>query len=302
MDYIQAIALKQRIDIINCKKKWSVSNRYSNDYTHMELRESMMENEPEPFAVDLSNDGIFLWHRKPEKKWEFLGSVPLNSGNLREQLEDLSIVAKNAGAPSNHAIVRIPTAEVQTLSVDQDGDDDTDMETRIIAALEAASGEDITSLAFDIDRQDAPLKINIAWTPLAVIEQATTFVNLIGFHPTQYTTDLDVSVFPRNPNFQPADYTKSPETIVETDSGYQQDETPEIIQTEEPETDIQPTKTKKAEIEPIWFVALLFIIALIIAAIYFWPHYDLSVIFGSNFGANQHNFAVTGFPSAIHFV
>jgi len=268
----------------------------------MELRESMMKNEPEPFAVDLSNDGIFLWHRKPAKKWEFLGSVPLNSGNLREQLEDLSVVAKNTGAPSNHAIVRIPTAEVQTLSVDQDSDAETEIETRIIAALEAASGEDITSLAFDIDRQDAPLAINIAWTPLAVIEQATTFVNLIGFHPTHYTTDLDVSVFPRNPNFQPADYTIASEIIVDTDSDYLQDEAPGIIQTEESESDIQPSKPKKGEIEPIWFVVLLFIIALIIAAIYFWPHYDLSVIFGSNFGANQHYFAVNDFPPAIHFV
>jgi hypothetical protein len=268
----------------------------------MELHKSMTNNEPEPFAVDLSNDGIFLWHRKPAKKWEFLGSVPLNSGNLREQLEDLSDVAKNAGAPSNHAIVRIPTAEVQTLSVDQDSDEETEIETRIIAALEAASGEDITSLAFDIDRQDAPLAINIAWTPLAVIEQATTFVNLIGFQPTHYTTDLDVSVFPRNPNFQPTDYTKAPETIVKTDYEYHQDEAPENTQTEEPETDIGPSKPKKREIEPIWFVALLFIIALIIAAIYFWPHYDLSVIFGSNLGANQHNFAVTDFLSVIHFV
>ena len=268
----------------------------------MELRESMMNNEPEPFAVDLSNDGIFLWHRKPAKKWEFLGSVPLNSGNLREQLENLSIVVKNAGAPSNHAIVRIPTAEVQTLSVDQDGDDETDMETRIIAALEAASGEDITSLAFDIDRQNAPLSINIAWTPAAVIEQATTFVNLIGFHPTHYTTDLDVSVFPRNPSFIPADYSRAPETIVETENALQQDQSPETIQPEDPVANYQPTEPKKRDFEPIWFVVLLFIIALIIAAIYFWPHYDLSVIFGSNFEADQHNFAVIDFPSAIHFV
>ena len=268
----------------------------------MELRKSMMNNEPEPFAVDLSNDGIFLWHRKPAKKWEFLGSVPLNSGNLREQLENLSIVVKNTGAPSNHAIVRIPTAEVQTLSVDQDGEDETDMETRIIAALEAASGEDITNLAFDIDRQNAPLSINIAWTPLGVIEQANTFVNLIGFHPTHYTTDLDASVFPRNPSFQPTDYSKTPETIVETESVLQQDEAPETIQTEDPVANYQPTKPKKSDIEPIWFVVQLFIIALIIAAIYLWPHYDLSVTFGSNFEADQRNFAVIDFPSVIHFV
>lgn len=261
----------------------------------MELRGSMMTQEPEPFAVDLSNDGIFLWHRKPAKKWEFLGSVPLNSGNLREQLEELSVIAKNTGAQSNHAIVRIPTAEVQTLIVDHVTYTATDMESRIIAALEEASGASIKSLAFDIDRQVNETKIKIAWTHLAVIEQASTFVHLIGFDPVQYTTDLDASDFPRNPNLQPADYSEpSSSDLVSEESNT------EPVQPTEAGT--QRAKPRNNDIEPVWFMVLFIIIALIIAAIYFWPHYDLSVIFGANFSADQHNFAIADNANMIHFV
>jgi hypothetical protein len=249
----------------------------------MELRESIMENEPEPFAVDLSNDGIFLWHRKPAKKWEFLGSVPLNSGNLRQQLEELSVVAVEAGAPSNHAIVRIPTAEVQTLTIDHKAHAGMDLESKIIDAIESVAGAPIKTLAFDIDRSDADKDINIAWTPLAVIKQAETFVHLIGFEPTHYTTDLDVSVFPRNPRFQPADYIETPETVSDINT-----EPPETttsgLQSTQFETstsaDTRGTDLWKGDIKPAWLAMLLFIIALMIAAIYFWPHYDLSVIFG----------------------
>ncbi len=264
----------------------------------MELLESMMKQEPEPFAVDLSNDGIFLWHRKPAKKWEFLGSVPLNSGNLREQLEDLSVIAKNTGAPSNHAIVRIPTAEVRTLIIDQVTYTATDMETRIIEALENASGASIKTLAFDIDRHDNDTKINIAWTHLAVIEQASTFVHLIGFEPTQYTTDLDASVFPRNPNLQPVDFPEASSV----DTTIQPAESSELNPEHNATSDTQQTKPQKSDIEPIWFVALIFIIILIIAAIYFWPDYDLSGIFGASFGADQRIFAIAEDAIAIHFV
>ncbi len=264
----------------------------------MELRESMMKQEPEPYAVDLSNDGIFLWHRKPAKKWEFLGSVPLNSGNLREQLEDLSIIAKNTGAPSNHAIVRIPTAEVRTLIVDQVTYTATDMETRIIEALEDASKASVKTLAFDIARHDNDEKINIAWTHLAVIEQAATFVHLIGFEPTQYTTDLDASVFPRNPDLKPVDYPEASGV----DTSAQPVEPPEPNTEPAPISNIEHTEPQKSDIEPIWFVVLIFIIALIIAAIYFWPDYNLSGIFGASFKADQRIFAIANDASTIHFV
>lgn len=245
----------------------------------MELRENIMEKETEPFAVDLSNDGIFLWHRKPAKKWEFLGSVPLNSGNLRQQLEELSVVAQNIGATSNHAIVRIPTAEVQTLTVDRGTDPETDLETRIIEAIESVSGAPIKTLAFDIDSSKADEDINIAWTPLAVIKQAETFVHLIGFEPTHYTTDLDVSAFPRNPCFQPADYVQKPEIVSNEDIALPAEDMPEAEPVQTAAPDIVETKPEKSSIDPIWFGVLLSIITLIIAAIYFWPHYDLSVIF-----------------------
>lgn len=161
-----------------------------------------MNIEPETFAVDLSNDGIFLWHRKLGQKWEFLGSVPLDSGNLRQQLEKLKAVAQRINAPSHDAVVRIPTSEVHTLTVANDPKSDTSWEQRIVAALETTAKAPIKTLAFDIDRGDGTSDISIAWTQMAVIEQAETFVHLIGFTPTRYTTDVKAADFPRNPNFK----------------------------------------------------------------------------------------------------
>lgn len=255
-----------------------------------------MKIQPEPFAVDLSSDGIFLWHRKPGKKWEFLGSVPLNSGNLRQQLETLKTTAEGIEAPSQDAIVRIPTAEVQTLTVAYDLDTDSSWETRIISAIEAASGVSIRTLAFDIDRGDGTSDMSVAWTPMAVIEQAETFVNLIGFHPTRYTTDVDVTDFPRNPNFQIADYHDAPEDISgDTEAPNATDATKSpALQTTNPAPTLDPltdypkvmekvsnffapaslhdsrTKYPKGDFRFLWFSAIILILVILIAAYFYY--------------------------------
>jgi len=242
------------------------------------MHESTMNTEPETFAVDLSNDGIFLWHRKPAKKWEFVGSVPLDSGNLRRQLEKLRIVARDINAPSYDAIVRIPTSEVQTLTVAHDTDADSSWEVRIVCALEEAAGTSVRTLAFDIDRGDGTSDISIAWVPMAVIKQAETFVHLIGFTPTRYTTDVDATAFPRNPNFQIANYISptvgQPEEL--HDLAIQED-IPEAALLEiepkaEPEV-VAPNAIKKQKngFDTSWFIALFLILALIVAAILYWP-------------------------------
>lgn len=258
-----------------------------------------MTVEPIPFAVDLSNDGIFLWHRKPAQKWEFLGSVPLSSGNIRQQLERLKVVAEATNASSNDAIVRIPTAEVQTLTVAYDPDADAVWEVRIVSALEEAAGQTIRNLAFDIDRGDGTSDISVAWTPNTVVEQAETFVHLIGFKPAYYTTDLDVSDFPRNPNFQLVDYQAIPKDIFQDNMEIQPEE-------QEIEIEIDPSPIQHAfemaapqpqtskpdnEFGYLWFIALFLILILLIAAIYYWPRYQQSAGMKSITGVNQPFFA-----------
>lgn len=265
-----------------------------------------MKTDPVPFAVDLSNDGIFLWYRKPAKKWEFLGSVPLNSGNLRQQLEALKTTAMNVAASSNDAIVRIPTAEVRTLTVPHDPDSDANWEIRIVSALENASGAPIRELAFDIDRGDADSDISVAWTPMAVVKQAETFVHLIGFKPTQYTTDLDVADFPRNPSFQLADYQATADDISHDTEAPQAGEAlsePETQQTTylsapAPYQDLQSdishgpqTKYPEGDFAFMWFVALFLILALLVSAIYFWPTIEQSAESAAHIEIDQPVFA-----------
>lgn len=252
-----------------------------------------MKTEPEPFALDLSNDGIFLWHRKPTRKWEFIGSVPLNTGNLRVQLETLKKTMQGIDQTINTAVVRLPTAEVQTLTVANDPNASDSWEIRIVTALEAAAGVPIKQLAFDIDRGDGTSDISVAWTPMTVIRQAEAFVRLIGFEPTRYTTDLNSVDFPRSPNFQIIDYSAVPEDFSQTDKpedtaeAKPAPETP-VEQQEVIDNRLAPKTThSKGDFGFFWFIVMFIIGALLIVAIYYWPSYQLSVILDPVHNSNQ---------------
>ena len=228
-----------------------------------------MTPEPIPFAVDLSNDGIFLWHRKPGQKWEFLGSVPLTSGNLRQQLEVLKISADDVEAPSKDAIVRIPTAEVHSFTITHDENAETSWEIQIVSELEKTSGGSIKELVFDIDRSDSTSNISVAWASMTVIEQAETFVHLIGFNPAYYTTDLDKSVFPRNPNFQVIDYHTTPEDF--SNNTYELNETETVSEQPQSTPTVQNIIKTTNEFGLLWFIALFLVLLFLLSAIYFWP-------------------------------
>jgi hypothetical protein len=257
-----------------------------------------MNTDPVPFAVDLSNDGIFLWHRKPAKKWEFLGSVPLTSGNLRQQLENMKEIVRGVEAPSNDAIVRIPTAEVQTLTVAHDPGADDSWEIRIVSALEAASDLPIRDLAFDIDRGDGTSDISVAWTPMGVVKQAETFVHLIGFTPVRYTTDVNVADFPRSPNFQLADYQASTEDLMRDDNAPGIQSQPDVHPT--PQIGLKAIIPKDS-FGIMWLVALFVILALLFAVIYFWPKSQETADLNVNFDKDQPFFALKTTRTAIHF-
>lgn len=239
-----------------------------------------------PFAVDLSNDGIFLWHRKLGQKWEFLGSVPLNSGNLRQQLDTLKIKAEAIDAPSNDTIVRIPLSEVRTLSVVPQPNTSTGWEVLIVAELEKAAGQPINELAFDFDRFDGGEEIKVAWTTMAVVKQAQTFVNLIGFKPTFYTTDIDPSIFPRRPNFLLVEELVTPETLSQEPTIEDPHPYPTF------KDHVPPLDGKNGKFSAGWFVALVLILILVLCAIYFGPQIMDAVQFGFNSQTNAPNFAI----------
>lgn len=181
-----------------------------------------------PFAVDLSQDGIYLWHRNPPQKWEFLGEVSLTSGNLRNQIE--SVITKKLGEFSSNTdtIVRIPNAEVNVFSLSF-SDDTTPWEMQISKALEQASNLPFDQLSFDVDQNKNDDSIYIAWTPNQVIDQASKFVRLLGFNPQIYTTDLDKKSFPRTPYFALSEKETEPGLPIETNERENIDNTtPEV--------------------------------------------------------------------------
>ncbi len=267
-----------------------------------------MTQTPSAFALDLSNDGIFLWHRKPAQKWEFLGSVPLTSGNLRQQLEKLKLTAETIDPGPRSAIVRIPTAEVKTLSILDTPDAETSLEQRIVQTLEAAAQTTIRDLLFDIERGTDGSDYKVAWTHIDVVKQAETFVHLIGFTPSQYTTDVDSSAFPRRPNFQlhpdPVQQAPQEQTIQDPmeaevtsamaafeevyddepihENLFQDDAAP----VEDTEQSVETTPAK-AEFGFLWFVALFLILGTIIAGIYLWPKIHKSAQYQNEISYDQ---------------
>lgn len=237
------------------------------------LRESLMTLDQIPFAVDLSNDGIFLWHRKHGRKWEFLGSVPLNSGNLRQQLDGLKEKSASIDALSLETIVRIPLAEVKTLTISPQPETVKGWEMLIVSELEKAANRSINELAFDFDRMAGTSDIQVAWTTVDVIKQAQTFVHLIGFEPTFYTTDLDPSLFPRNPNFLLVDNLATPKKEA-TPPVKSEPVTVDPIDPENPyptfKDEIIIIDERKVRMGFMALFAVFLIVILTIAAVYLW--------------------------------
>jgi|GEM_PF-2175152 len=291
-----------------------------------------MTQTPSAFALDLSNDGIFLWHRKPEQKWEFLGSVPLTSGNLRQQLEGLKHTAETVDAGPRSAIVRIPSAEVRTFALSDDPDAIESLEHRLVEQLEKAAGLPIKEVVFDLERTADHTVMNVAWTPLDVIKQAETFVHMIGFTPSNYTTDVEQNAFPRRPSFQipappaptqvqaqapvapQAALTPTPSVETETidiadDIQDPVDDVPimeNIFQEHTDDIDAAPAPQATAPVEKAgfgfaWFLALFLIIGTVIAVLYLWPKIHQSDVSEADVAPNQPIIAKADSPQIFPF-
>jgi len=224
-----------------------------------------MTSQTPPFAVDLSNDGIFLWHQAVGEKWAFVGKASLVDGNLRRELDNLKQKALAMGTDALDAVVRIPSSEVYCLTVRQNPDSDVSWENRIVTALKSASGHAMRDIAFDIERPDRTQDIQVAWVKMDVIAQAQKFVGLIGFTPIGFTTDIDAGLFPRNPDFQ-ITAPPAPATLP-----------PAVPQVALERPQVAPhSNTLPAGFNFTWAIGLLILALILIALIYFWPTGDTS--------------------------
>ncbi|KAB7615429.1 hypothetical protein F9L33_01290 [Amylibacter sp. SFDW26] len=292
--------------------------KYYTNRTEQERSDTYMTQTPSAFALDLSNDGIFLWHRKPEQKWEFLGSVPLTSGNLRQQLETLKQAAEAIEPGPRSAIVRIPTAEVKTLIIKGNPDSSISLEEHIVRTLEHAANMPIKNILFDIEHAKDGIDFNVAWTSVDVVKQAETFVHMIGFTPSQYTTDVNANAFPRRPNFQLHPASPAPVTpqdslesevisaMEEFDDDYDDDSIVENLFNEgdeevEPSVQTDQSPPAKTEFGLLWFVALFLILGSILAGIYLWPKIHKTAQHGNGASYDQLILASSITPQIFSF-
>lgn len=230
-----------------------------------------MTSQSSPFAVDLSNDGIFLWHQAVGEKWAFVGKASLTDGDLRQELDQLKQKALAMGTEALDAVVRIPSSEVYCLTVRQNPDSDVSWENRIVSALKSASGHAMRDIAFDIERPDRTQDIQVAWVKMDVISQAQKFVSLIGFTATRFTTDIDAGLFPRNPDFQITAPTALPTAVTPAAPEHRQ-----VAQY----SNTMPAPTSGFNFT--WAIGLLILALILIVLIYIWPSDDHRAEIGSN--------------------
>lgn len=164
------------------------------------------------YAVDLSNDGMSLWHRDAGRAWKLLGKVALNTENFSAEIERL----KNEQATNSDgnliAQVRIPDSEVFVSDIDLDGAKGAEITPAVNAFLAKHTPYASHDLVFDLANKPSEDKTYVAAITKETMAEARDFIADYGFEAAYYTTKLDKNDFPRNPRFYDA---KKPAAVTE---------------------------------------------------------------------------------------
>lgn len=153
------------------------------------------------FALDLSNEGVAIWHRKAGGGWVSLGSVSLSSPTFQEDLAALrDTVSKGAGR-TRRAVVRIPRTEVLLSKVRVgvfEGDAAIRHAHKQIAAL---SPYEMHEIAFDLGDKGMGNMAPVGIVARQTLVEANAFAKDNGFEPLYFTTQYAEKEFDREPRF-----------------------------------------------------------------------------------------------------
>jgi type IV pilus biogenesis protein PilP len=167
------------------------------------------------YAVDLSNDGVMLWHRDADQPWQLLDEVALDAQDFSERIEQLKIKHGPNAGDRYLTRVRIPQSEVYISEIDLNGLDCADNTPKINDFLAQNTPYEPQELSFDLCNKADVGATYVAAITKQTIKEAKEFISGFGFEVAFYTTKLDGSDFTKNPRFYDSE---PPAPVVDIDA------------------------------------------------------------------------------------
>ncbi|PCH93510.1 MAG: hypothetical protein COB84_09175, partial [Rhodobacteraceae bacterium] len=151
------------------------------------------------FALDLSNEGVSLWHREEDASWELLGRVDIDDPDFSGKITAL----KNSTAQKGDLIaqIRIPRSEVFISSLEMNGVVGAAATTKIKTFLTHKTPYFADELVFDLVNTEQDNTAYVCAVTKKTLAEAETFIKAQGFSAAFYTTKCDTNEFPRAPRF-----------------------------------------------------------------------------------------------------
>lgn len=171
------------------------------------------------FALDLSPDGIGLYHRSANGVWLEIGSVPLDHPKLREELSFLRKTATGISGRGFATKVVIPDSQVMYAEVRAPGPTDDDRRAQIRAALEGATPYAVDDLAFDWTGDGEVLQLAVV--ARETLDEAEEFAVDHRMNPVCIVAAPQPEDFAGEPFFGRTDFAVAllgPKTVVEPDT------------------------------------------------------------------------------------
>ncbi|GGA09542.1 hypothetical protein [Neptunicoccus cionae] len=171
----------------------------------------MMMGETKPnFALDLSNEGVALWHRAGGGGWTVLGHVPLDAPDLSAQVRALRDQALSNGAGNarqRRTVVRVPRSEVMLSKVSLGVFEDEAAERHGLRQIEKISPLPMDEIVFDMGEKGFGNMAPVGIVARQTLQEAEDFAKTHGFDTLYFTTEYSEREFHREPRFYLTDQT-----------------------------------------------------------------------------------------------
>lgn len=157
-----------------------------------------MGNQKPIFALDLSNEGVALWHRKGSQGWAALGQVSLKDPEFERRLIELRDKAPVRGRA---AVVRIPRSEVLLSRIRLgvfEGEAAANHARRQVGELTPYAMDEIS---YDLGDKGFGNMAPVGVVSRRTLREADQFARSHGFDPVYFTTQYSEREFDREPRF-----------------------------------------------------------------------------------------------------
>ncbi len=158
------------------------------------------------YAIELSNEGVSLWLRGTDGRFNLLGQAALDDPNFSEKIGKIKKNHVRKDGSKLLAQVRIPQSEVFISELDLAPGADDAARSKINRFLEAKTPYDANDLVIDQITNPASGKTYLAAVTKQTLNEAKDFISSYGFKAAYYTTKLDKTDFPREPRFYDGDH------------------------------------------------------------------------------------------------